>query len=109
MQDEEFADVARKFYPDEATRQRKQRNLRNEIAPVAVAIKDIVEDLYLKDIRFAVFDMKPNTNPPRIHVGITMCCEKKKLGKDLITLQLRQEIADQIIGQTKFKDVKWEL
>jgi hypothetical protein len=109
MYDKEFAEVARQFSPNEEASKLKQRALSHEIGPVADAIFNIVNELYLKGIRFAVFDMEPDKIPPRIHVGMTMCCEKKKFKDKMITPELRQDIAARIIGQTKYKDVKWAI
>lgn len=109
MIDPELAEVTKRFYRTEAERMALQESLRGEMPPVYLAIRDIVERLHLQGIRFAVFCMKPDSNPPAIHVGMTVCCEKKRSGTLEVTDEMRREVAGRITGRTKYKRVVWEI
>lgn len=107
--DHELAAATKKYYRSEEDRLRLQESLKSEMPPFYFAMKKIIDDLWMKDIRFAVFNMEPNRNPPKIHVGMTVCCGKQRLKEEIITDELRREVAAKIQGLTKYKDVHWAL
>lgn len=107
--DPELASATKKYYRSEAERLRLQESLKDEMPPFYLAMRQIIDRLWAKDIRFAVFNMEPDRNPPKIHVGMTVCCSKQRLKEEIITDELRREIAAQISGLTKYKEVYWAL
>jgi hypothetical protein len=106
--DADLYPITQKFYPTEEDRQRKFNKLSGEMTDFYDVMSNIINNLYLNDIKFVVFDMQPNENPPRIHVGMTMCCEKKAMGHK-VSNELRCKVTEQIKSLTRYKDVKWEI
>jgi len=70
-------------------------------------MKEIVEELWVKDIRFCVFEMLPEADPPRLHVGMTICCDKAS--KARVTDEMRADVASKISTLTKYKEIRWEI
>jgi hypothetical protein len=109
MSDEEFAAVAKRFSPTEADRREKFKKNYGELAPLRLAIEDLINKMQLMDVRFAIFDMLVRSDPPRIHVGMSVCCGKEKTVNNEVMDELRKEMTDRIVNETKFKNVVWEI
>ncbi len=107
--DPQLVSATKRYYTSESERRSLQDSLKSEMGPFYLAMKQIIENLWIRDIRFAVFYMEPQRNPPKIHVGMSVCCGKQRMRDEIVTDDLRKEVAIQITGLTKYKDVYWAL
>ena len=93
-----------RFYPTEEARQAKIAQHAEETIGLLELLKPGVDSLYQQDIMFAVFELKPNTDPPLMHVGMESCCGSS----GAVTQDHRDEMEVLITTLTKYKKVLWE-
>jgi len=109
--DSELAEVTKKFYTTESQRKKLQKQNRGQIVDLYKALGALIQDLYLKEVRFFIFHVALEAKPPTIHVGLTVCCEAKRAGKreQLVTPDLRRYMEHMIKTTSRYKKVVWEM
>jgi hypothetical protein len=106
MQNKKFSEIAKKFSKTEEERQQKLSSHHEEMSLLADLLNHDIKEAYLHyEIRFYVFDMNLDTDPPTIHVGLVGCCKHNKK----VPTKMRQGFEKKLKEQTKFKNVIWEL
>lgn len=103
----DLSEIASRFYPTEEARIHKMQALKGEMGSFYAIMKEIVEELWIRDIRFCIFEMLPYADPPRIHAGMVVCCANAS--SEIVTDKMRRNVADKISMLTKYKEVKWEI
>jgi len=99
-----FARAVKRFYPTEEARQAKITRHAEETVSLFELLKPGIDSLYLQDIMFAMFELKPDADPPLMHAGMESCCGRS----EAVTQAHRDEMEVLIATLTKYKKVLWE-